>query len=197
MVHDGQWPLEMGNPENYIDNSIKEFIKDAVSFKDGIAAALKDETIYTIFLTRLNYALLLEPEKSEIVILDTQIKRLPSYNCRDDLGQIHTDTHDSSIDLLKDVDELERRANAFYANKKVHSSVEIGTPQPLRDRIQNFLEQNNVVPSYSVNDVYSALNTLNKQELEAGLIARMLYLAFQMSDTTSNSKVEHIAKITG
>ena len=178
----GKWSsMFHGNPETFIDDLILDWMKtcDINKFKNRLERCLyKNDKVKNLFLIRMNYAYLLEEGKDSISIHRGKHKKLEWYKAVDDLEVTHGN-HNSSIDLIKNKEELERLAENFYDNIEEIKSTKTGTNNRIRQAIFAMLSNYGYDIDYDLDAVYKELNKLNRDNLEEGLIARIAYLAFE------------------
>lgn len=176
---------EYGNPESFIDSKITEFLCscDRQKFKNRLEREISENSITRkIFLLRLNYAYLLEPGKDII-----EIKRNTQGNL---LFQDMLDAEGNYIGKLESSklsnEEIEELADKFYKNSQIIQEKNTGTPHNLRDKIKFLLYNSDMEIIENLDEVYHALNKINKKYIEHGLIARVAYLAFMSEINNQN-----------
>lgn len=186
-VMTGRWNIDHGNPEKVIDDLLKSFmdsVPNKLEYLGMLKTALMDDKIKTCLVLRLTYAALLEKSTDEIVV---HTNKRASLTCQD---QLVTDPTDDSVIYIGDspvdmeADEINRRADEFYAQKTVVSQSVSGIELDKREK----LAQKVVDLGFEfVNDrelVYSEL-MYYANDYETALVARLAFLLLTKDDNIS------------
>jgi len=186
------WNFELGNPESFVDNQITKWMSscDVIRFKNRLERCItQSHIIREIFLLRLNYALLMEEGKDEIVVHRGRTSKLEWYGAVDEEGNRVGNSDMSAVELIKNSEMLDQLADGFYSKRDLLESYRTGTPQSLRERIAVKLIQYGYEISQDLNEVYRNLKDANKNHLEDGLIARIAYLAFEAEENGLGGRI--------
>ena len=191
-VHKGTWYSHgKGNPEKWIDDKLSEFVAttNKEEFRNNLKMALENEEVKYAFKLRLNYAVLLKETIDTIEIRHSARHGLPFNDELNDVNEYIGNLRSSS-DLTNE--EIEKRSEEFYAIRKIAKTIKNGTPEPLRIKINNFMNQSDMEINDNLNEVYMELKKFNRDNLELGLVARLAYIAFaSMMQNNETFSIEH------
>lgn len=178
--------LELGNPETFIDDRIKEYIRqvDKNRFSNRLERELiQNQITKELFLLRLNYAYLMQEGTDEINIHRGRVGSLlfSDGEYKGPLG--------SAFDI--EDEQLDELAEKFYKDKSNLEKKATGTKQSIREKIINRLTQMGYMINYDFDEVYYELNKRNSVVLEEGLIARIAYLVFITEEEQATPKIDN------
>lgn len=184
------WDFSMGNPEKFIDDRIVEFMNqvDVNRFKNRLERELEQNPLIKEgFRIRLNYAYLLEEGTDDIQVKTSKKQELLFCDGLDAEGN-YTGTLESAQDLTNE--DLDEMANEFYSNSETIEETKTGTPNTVRLRIKQLMDEAGMVMIEDLDSVYDEVRKFGQDNLEESLITRIAYLVFVSEIDPQNPLLE-------